>query len=181
MIYVDMDGVLANLHDTMTLRMFNKQMREIDEMQTKQLSSLFNDKHQFLNYFPEGAEQLFRQLPPFPFNKQLIETITNFEREYCILSRPSSLDLDGTKRAKIEWVNEHLSFCPPKEIILVHDKTANGRAHPSNILIDDFDPFLERWREKNGIAIKYVAREFTSPNQVTEYIERKLANILTLI
>jgi len=173
MIYVDMDGVLANLYDYMTLQIFKKPFKEISEDQMEIIKRVFKDKEYFNFYFSEGVESVFENLEPFLFNKTLIETVMKFGGEYTILSRPCKLDLEGTKRAKIKWVQKHLAFCPPKDILLVQDKSANGRAL-GNILIDDWDMFLDRWRDKGGHAIKYKAAEYDTAEQVEKYIEENL-------
>lgn len=173
MIYVDMDGVLANLYDYMTLRMYDKIFVETSSEQREMIKTVFRNKKLFNELFPEGAEKMFENLDPFPFNKALIDTVMKFGGEYRILSRPCSLDIAGTKRAKIKWVSEHLSFCPPKDIILVHDKSSNNRAL-NNVLIDDWDAFLNRWEEKGGHPIKYNAYCIGSKEQVSSYISQEL-------
>lgn len=173
MIFVDMDGVLANLYDYMTLRIFKKPFKEISEDQMEIIKRVFKDKEYFNFYFLEGVESVFENLEPFPFNKTLIETVMKFGGEYIILSRPCKLDLEGTKRAKIKWVQKHLAFCPPKDILLVQDKSANGRAI-GNILIDDWDMFLDRWKDKGGHPIKYKAVEYDTAEQVEKYIDEEL-------
>jgi 5'(3')-deoxyribonucleotidase len=177
MVYVDMDGVLANLYDYMTVRMFQKKFVDLNEDQLAILRIFFREKMYFEHDFPEGAEQMFENLEPFPFNKTLIETIVNFVGEYTILSRPCNLDLNGSKRAKIKWVEKHLAFCPPKDVLLVQDKSANGRAK-GNILIDDWHDFLERWEQKGGHPIKYKAVEFQTEEQVSLYIKSTLERFL---
>ena len=172
-----MDGVLANLYNYMTLRIFKKPFKETSEIQMEILKRMFKDKLYFEFMFPEGAERVFENLEPFPFNKTLIETVMKFGGEDTILSRPCKLDIEGTKRAKIKWVQKHLAFCPPKDIVLVQDKSANGRAS-GNILIDDWDMFLERWREKGGHPIKYKAVDYQTPNNVKEYIEENLKQLI---
>lgn len=173
MVYIDMDGVLANLHDYVSFRIFNKRYNRLSPLKKESLKAVWKNRKGFDLLFPEGPERMFENLKPYSFNKVLLQTIISIRGEYSILSRPSSLDQDGTSRAKIKWVEQHLSFCPPKEVLLVHDKTSNGRA-PGNILIDDFDPFLDQWREKSGKAIEYKAWTFNSSEQVRTYIESQL-------
>lgn len=172
-IYVDMDGVLANLYDYLTIRILNKTYINTTDEELKQIKSLFRNKDLFNETFPEGAEGVFEMLEPYPFNRTLIETVVQAAGEYVILSRPSSLDLEGTSRAKRKWIETHLSFCPPKDVLLVHDKTSNNRAR-GNILIDDYDPFLASWGEKGGRAIAYKAWTFNSCEAITNYLNNKL-------
>lgn len=173
MIYVDMDGVLANLYDYVSFRIFNKRFSMLSPLKKETLKAVWKNRKGFDLLFPEGPERMFEDLKPYPFNEVLLEAAVNSGGEYAILSRPSSLDQEGTSRAKRKWIEQHLSFCPPKEVILVHDKTSNNRA-PGNILIDDFQPFINSWREKGGIAIEYKAWTFNSARAVKEYIEEKL-------
>jgi len=179
MIYVDLDGVLANLYDYMTLRMFQKKFVDLNENQLAILRLCFRTKLYFDHGFPEGAEKMFESIEPFPFNQVLIKTIIEFAGEYAILSRPFKLDSEGTKRAKIKWVEKHLAFCPPKDILLVQDKSANGRAK-GNILIDDWDDFLTRWKQKGGCPIKYKAIDFDNDKDVASYILQQLELCYTM-
>lgn len=175
MIYVDMDGVLANLYDYISYRIFKKQFNGLSPLKKETLKAVWKNRKGFDLLFPEGPERMFEDLKPYSFNEVLIQAVVNFAGEYTILSRPSSLDQEGTSRAKRKWVEQHLSFCPPKEVLLVQDKTANNRA-PGNILIDDFQPFINSWREKGGFAVEYKAWTFNSARAVKQYIEEKLQN-----
>jgi 5'(3')-deoxyribonucleotidase len=175
MIYVDMDGVLANLYDYMTERMFQKKFVDLNENQIFVFKKVFKEKLYFNHCFPEGVEAVFENLEPFPFNNALIETVMKFGNEYSILSRPCNLDIEGTKRAKIKWIEKHLSFCPPKDVILVQDKSANGRAK-GNVLIDDWDDFLIRWEQKGGYPIKYKAVDYNDADLVKGYLKDKLSH-----
>ena len=177
MIYVDMDGVLANLYDYISIRVFGKRYNVMSPLKKESLKAIWKNRNGFNLLFPEGPEQMFEDLKPYPFNEVLIQTVVKFGGEYTILSRPSNLDLEGTRRAKIKWVEKHLSFCPPKEVLLVQDKTANGRA-PGNVLVDDYDPFLNAWGEKEGTAVEYKAWTFNSAKVVKEYMEEKLKNYI---
>ena len=168
-----MDGVLANLYDYISLRTFQITYTELRDSQREVMKTIFRNKIYFNHAFPEGPERVFESLEPYPFNQTLIETIVKVGGEYTILSRPGSLDPEGITRAKIKWAWKNLAFCPPKEVLLVQDKTANGRA-PGNILIDDYEPFLESWSEKEGYAIDYKAWNFKTNESVKQYIEEKL-------
>ena len=170
-----MDGVLANLYDYLSARLFGKSFVTLSPLKKDALKAVWKNREGFDLMFPEGPERMFESLKPYPFNEILIRTVIKHAGEYTILSRPSNLDVEGTSRAKLKWIEQHLSFCPPKEVLLVREKTSNGRA-PGNILIDDFDPFLDRWREKEGVAVEYKAWTFKSSAQVETYIKSQLNN-----
>ncbi len=168
-----MDGVLANLYNYLSTRILKKSFVTLSPLEKDALTAVWRDRRQFDLLFPEGPERMFENLKPYPFNQILIRTVMKHAGEYTILSRPSTMDLEGTSRAKIKWIEQHLSFCPPKEVLLVREKTSNNRA-PGNILIDDFDPFLKKWREKQGTAIEYKAWTFNSSARVMYYIKSQL-------
>lgn len=170
-----MDGVLANLYNYLSTRILRKSFVTLSPHEKDALRAVWKDRKQFDLLFPEGPEKMFENLKPYPFNQILIKTIMKHAGEYAILSRPSSMDVEGTSRAKNKWIGQHLSFCPPKEVLLVREKTSNGRAL-GNILIDDFDPFLNKWNKEGGIAIEYKAWTFTSSARVESYIKSKLNN-----
>lgn len=174
MVYVDLDGVLANLYDYISVRLFQQKFSMLNEFQIPIFRSYFREKTYFEHSFPEGAEAVFERLEPFPFNEILIKTVIDFAGEYCILSRPCKLDLQGTKRAKLKWVEKNLSFCPPKDVFLVQDKSANNRPRES-ILIDDWDEFLIRWQQKGGTSIKFDAKTFNTSNDVRTYLKNQFA------
>lgn len=168
-----MDGVLANLYDYMSVKMFQQKYENLNPIQKDIFKTYFREKMYFNHTFPEGVEGVFGNLNPFPFNETLIKLVSEYAGEYVILSRPCALDVEGSKRAKIKWVKKHLAFCPPKDVLIVQDKSANGRAK-GNILIDDWDPFLVRWKEKGGVAIKFKATDYEDELSLRDYITSRL-------
>ena len=146
-VYVDMDGVLADLfnhvgdiHD----------VEHYNQMTDQQWEDFFQNSN---------AYELFRDLPVFSTANKLLQMVVDFAGGYTILSSPLNFDKEGSIKGKREWLNKHIHV-EPDNIVFEHDKykyaTSNGKP---NILIDDFGVNIRKWQEAGGIAIKYQADE----------------------
>jgi predicted chitinase/5'(3')-deoxyribonucleotidase len=146
-VYVDMDGVLADL--------FNHAGSLHD---VEHYSSMTKD--QWETFFKDSnAYELFKGLPAFPSANRLLQIVTDFAGGYTILSSPLSFDKAGSIKGKREWLQKHIHV-PAENIIFEHEKykyaTSNGKP---NILIDDYGVNIRAWEQAGGIAIKYQADE----------------------
>ena len=146
-VYVDMDGVLADL--------FNHAAGIYDVEHYNQMTPA-----QWEEFFKtSNAYELFRNLPAFPTANKLLQTVKDFAGGYTILSSPLSFDKEGSIKGKREWLNKNITV-PADNIIFEHEKykyaTTNGKP---NILIDDYGVNIRKWQAAGGIAIKYQADE----------------------
>jgi predicted chitinase/5'(3')-deoxyribonucleotidase len=146
-VYVDMDGVLADL--------FNHAGGIHD---VEHYSNITKD--QWEEFFKNtNAYELFRDLPVFPSANKLLQMVKDFAGGYTILSSPLSFDKAGSIKGKREWLQKHIHVTPDN-IIFEHDKAkyATSDGHP-NILIDDYGVNIRAWGTAGGIPIKYQADE----------------------
>jgi hypothetical protein len=146
-VYVDMDGVLADL--------FNyageiNNVEHYNQMTQDQWEAFFKDSN---------AYELFKSLPIFSTANKLLQMVVNFAGGYTILSSPLSFDKAGSVKGKREWLHKNIHVTPDS-VIFEHDKakyaTTNGKP---NILIDDYGVNIRAWEQAGGIAIKYQADE----------------------
>ena len=139
-VYVDMDGVLADLfnhvgelHD----------VAHYNQMTPSQWEAFFKDSN---------AYELFRSLPAFATANKLLQMVVDFAGGYTILSSPLSFDREGSIKGKREWLSKHITV-PADDIIFEHEKqkyaTTNGEP---NILIDDYGVNIRKWDGAGGIA-----------------------------
>ncbi len=146
-IFVDMDGVLADLfnhvgeiHD----------VEHYNHMTNQQWETFFKTT---------DAYHLFRDLPPFSTANKLLRMVKGMAGGYTILSSPLSFDREGSIKGKREWLSKHITV-PPNDIIFEHEKykyaVSNGIP---NILIDDYGVNIKKWRAAGGIGLKYQADE----------------------
>jgi predicted chitinase/5'(3')-deoxyribonucleotidase len=146
-VYVDMDGVLADL--------FNHAGSLHDVEHYNKMT-----KDQWEEFFKNSnAYELFRDLPAFPTANKLLQMVKDFAGGYTILSSPLNFDKAGSIKGKREWLNKHIHVSPDN-IIFEHDKAkyATADGHP-NILIDDYGVNIRAWGSAGGIPIKYQADE----------------------
>lgn len=147
-VYVDMDGVLADLfnhvgelHD----------VEHYNQMTPDQWETFFKDSN---------AYELFRNLPVFSTANKLLQMVVDFAGGYTILSSPLDFDKAGSIKGKREWLNKHINV-PADNIIFEHEKYkyAKNPDGTPNILIDDYGVNIRKWEGAGGIAIKYQADE----------------------
>ncbi len=146
-VYVDMDGVLADLFNHVG------DIHDVDhynQMIDQQWEDFFKNTN---------AYHLFRDLPPFPTANKLLRMVRGMAGGYTILSSPLNFDRVGSIKGKREWLSKHITV-PADNIVFEHEKykyaVKNG---VPNILIDDYGVNIKKWRAAGGIAIKYQADE----------------------
>lgn len=147
-IFVDMDGVLADLFE------YARDLHDVDTYQRI-------TKDQWDKMFSEtDAEHLFAALPMFPTANQLLGMVKDMFGGYCILSSPLSFDKAGSIRGKKAWLSQHITV-PADDWIFEHEKyiyavQADGTP---NVLIDDYGVNIRLWKDHGGIGLKYQADE----------------------
>jgi 5'(3')-deoxyribonucleotidase len=146
-VYVDMDGVLADLFNHVG------EIHDVDhynKMTQDQWEEFFKNTN---------AYELFRSLPAFPTANKLLQLVQDFAGGYTILSSPLSFDREGSIKGKREWLAKHIHV-KPDNIIFEHDKAKYANANGvHNILIDDYGVNIRAWNAAGGVAIKYQADE----------------------
>ena len=144
-VYVDMDGVLADFfgevareHDVDYWREIHRQDLGIDQIAQE--------------------PGFFKMLPILPNAPQLMKGIVRLNHgKYSILSSPLMSNVEESSREKMAWLQRHLSKHQPQAVIFDHEKykfacQADGTP---NILIDDWDTNIRLWEANGGIGILY--------------------------
>ena len=143
-VYVDMDGVLADF--------FGEVAREHDveywrEIHRKDL----------------GIDQIaqepgfFKMLPVLPNAGQLMQGVLDLAGKYSILSSPLMSNVEESSREKMAWLQRHLKNHRPQAVIFDHEKYkyAQQPDETPNILIDDWETNIKLWEANGGIGILY--------------------------
>ena len=150
-IYVDMDGVLADFFGEWAKLMKVDHFTKIDKEHD------INDALQAIR----DTDQFWLELPLLPQAKQLLALIKQVKGEYNICSSPLADD-PKSEPHKREWIKKNLSFFPPKNIYITHNKPqfATHEDGTPNILIDDFGKNINEWEAAGGIGFKYKDHKF---------------------
>ena len=142
-VFVDMDGVLADFFGAWAKLDGKDHYKDIDD--------------------PEAKLQLVREHPTFWIDlpmlsgaNKLMSAIKKYAGSYNICSKPLEGDPNSEPQKRL-WVKKHLSKFAPNEVFLTHNKAAHALQTDGtpNILIDDFGKNIKAWEEAGGIGIKH--------------------------
>ena len=142
-VYVDMDGVLADFfgevakeHDVGYWREIHRKDLGIDQV--------------------AQASGFFEMLPILPNAGKLMKGILQLTNDtYSILSSPLMSNVEESSKEKTEWLKRHLKNHQPRAIIFDHEKYKYA-CQPDgtpNILIDDWETNIRLWEANGGIEI----------------------------
>lgn len=143
-VYVDMDGVLADMfgqvakhHGVSHWRKARKDKSKLEQVAKK--------------------PGFFRNLRPLENAGLLLRGVIKAAGKYSILSAPLQSRVEQSSTEKAQWLQHHLKNNPPASILF--DRTKERYAvQPDgtpNILIDDFETNIRLWRSRGGIGILY--------------------------
>ena len=143
-VYVDMDGVLAD--------MFGEAAR-------REGATHWRRARKEKDCIDQVAQEpgFFAELPALPQAGKLLHGVLKLAGEYSILSAPLMSDVEQSSREKADWIDRKLSRIPPESIIFDHQKEKFARQADGtpNILIDDWDSNIKLWEANGGIGILY--------------------------
>ena len=143
-VYVDMDGVLADF--------FGEVAREHDVEYWREI----HRKDLGIDQIAKQPE-FFAGLPVLPNAGQLIKGVLGLANKYSILSSPLMSNVEESSREKMQWLQRHLKNHQPRAVIFDHEKYkyAQQPDETPNILIDDWDTNIKLWEANGGIGILY--------------------------
>lgn len=146
-LYLDMDGVQADLFTAIADREKVNHWSEIND-QDKAITRLSLEG-------PESVYKLFRNLSPLNGGKVIVKWLHDNKIPFTILSAPLRNENQASIEAKKDWLDQHnpgtsadAKFTKKKFQYAIN----NGQA---NVLVDDFDYYLDSWSEAGGIAVKH--------------------------
>jgi 5'(3')-deoxyribonucleotidase len=149
-VYVDMDGVLADF--------FGEVAKEHDV-------GYWREIHRKDLGIDQVAQQpdFFAGLSILPNAGRLMSGILHLNNDrYSILSSPLLSNVEESSKEKMAWLQRHLKNHQPQAVIFDHEKykfacQADGTP---NILIDDWETNIRLWESNGGIGILYRDTEY---------------------
>ena len=149
-VYVDMDGVLADFFSEWA-KMAGVKTGNYKDIPPANVDPTLDKMI---------GTDFFAQLPKFPTTDKLIQLIINHFGSYKILSSPLRNDHENSKKHKIDWIGRKLKIKPEETIISSNKGAYATQADGTpNILIDDLGKNVQNWMNNGGLGIKYQADE----------------------
>jgi len=154
-VYLDMDGVLADFFGGVEKLYGVSHWKELTSDKTKDL------KQEVINKIT--GTDFFATLPKFPYADQLIAMVKKFTGgTFSILTSPLRGDHEVSSKYKKLWINQHIEN--PDQTIITGRKESYAKDKASgtpNILIDDRPINIQRWQGAGGYGILYQANKDT--------------------
>lgn len=140
MIYLDMDGVVADFNSFAS----NAIGREIgwggDDLSNEEWSKL------------AAIPRLYFQLQVIPEGRQLVELALSLSKDVKFLTAiPRRSTISSAEADKREWLSLHFPGIPME--IGPHSHQKHNWCKPGDILVDDRESNIKDWSAKNGMAI----------------------------
>lgn len=146
-LYLDMDGVQADLFHAMARQERVKHWDDIPD-QDKAITKLSLRG-------PLEVYQLFRELAPLPGGQVIIQWLHHNKIPFTVLSAPLRNEAQASIEAKRDWLDQHNPGASENAIFTKSKfQYATTAGHP-NVLVDDFNYYLDSWRDAGGIAVKH--------------------------
>ena len=149
-VYVDMDGVLADFFSEWA-KMAGVKTGNYKDIPPANIDPTLDKMI---------GTDFFAQLPKFSTADKLIQMIISHFGSYKILSSPLRNDHENSKKHKIDWIGRKLKIKPEETIISSNKGSYATQADGTpNILIDDLGKNIQNWMNNGGLGIKYQADE----------------------
>ena len=146
-LYLDMDGVQADLfHRVAELEKVEHWDDILDQDEAITRLSLQG---------PKIVYDLFRNLNPLPGGQVIIKWLHDNNIPFTVLSAPLRNEQQASIEGKKDWLDQY-NPGTSQDAIFTKRKfkyaTINGKP---NVLVDDYNYYLNSWIEAGGIAVKH--------------------------
>ena len=151
-VYVDLDGVLANMEGYLHTHFGEHWKKEIEKPNWGKVSEL----HQ----------RMYFELDPLADAHELWEWLTeNFNDVQILTAIPKRAHFPNSVNDKRDWVHKHfgshvkVNFGP-----FAYDKQFHCK--PGDVLIDDMKPNITQWNDAGGVGILHKSADETISRMV---------------
>jgi hypothetical protein len=146
-LYLDMDGVQADLFTAIADREKVNHWNEINDPDTA-ITRLSLEG-------PKSVYNLFRNLKPLDGGQIVVKWLHDNKIPFTVLSAPLRNENQASIDAKKDWLDQHNPGARENaKFTKKKFQYAMNNGQP-NVLVDDFDYYLNSWTEAGGIAVKH--------------------------
>lgn len=147
-LYLDMDGVQADF--------FGAWADKHNVSHWKSIVNKENEIEELANSTPENVYSFFRDLRPLKGGMEIVKWIQDNNIPYTVLSAPlRGPYADVSKQAKRDWLDEHHPGSSANAIFTSRKQQYAVTDGVTNVLVDDFGPYIQKWTDAGGIPIKH--------------------------
>jgi 5'(3')-deoxyribonucleotidase len=163
-LYLDMDGVQADFFGAWAKR------NNVDHW--KAIQNKEDEINQLANSSEKQVYDFFRDLKPLRGGLQIIAWLRKHNIPFTVLSAPLRGPYSQASiQAKKDWLDEYNPGTSGDAIFTAAKYKYAKDGDKVNVLVDDFGPYLQKWRDAGGIAVKH-EDEFEVPNSAEETIKQ---------
>ena len=146
LIYLDMDGVLADFFGALSQEHKVDHWTDIPDGESAVIKSA-------------AQKGFFENLPKLPNADNLVNNVVDMVGTYNILSSPLQNNSEQSAKEKSTWIDNNITPKPAQRIF-DHNKYkyATQPDGTPNILIDDYPYNIKLWQARGGIGIQYKDR-----------------------
>lgn len=146
-LYLDMDGVQADLFGRVA------ELEKVDHWDD------IPDQNDAITRLslkgPYEVYQLFRNLGPLSGGQKIIQWLHKNRIPFTVLSAPLRNEPEASIEAKKDWLDEFNPGTSDSAIFTKRKfKHAVTNGNP-NVLVDDFNYYLDSWEQAGGIPVKH--------------------------
>ena len=155
MIYLDMDGVLADF-DRGVMELCHMKLVSQNEARSVEQDDMMWDEIRKIEHFYDRLELM-------PGAKEMFDLIYGTYGDHCEILTGVPKPERGIVTAgedKIRWMRRNLSDTIKVNIVLRREKMLSCTG-PETVLIDDREGTIREWREAGGTGILHVSAEKT--------------------
>jgi len=146
-LYLDMDGVQADLFHRVA------ELEQVDHWDD------IKDQNEAITRLslkgPQSVYELFRDLKPLSGGQKIIQWLHKNKIPFTVLSAPLRNEPEASKKGKREWLDKYNPGTSNDAIFTQRKFNYAVTDGKPNVLVDDFNYYLQSWASEGGIAVKH--------------------------
>jgi hypothetical protein len=147
-LYLDMDGVQADFFGSWADMHGVKNYKEIPHPE--------DAINELATSSPEKVYKFFRDLEPLAGGMRIIDWLHNHNIPFTVLSAPlRGPYAENSKQGKRDWLDQHNPGTSNDAIFTSKKFNYAMKDGQPQVLVDDFGPYLSKWSDAGGIAVKH--------------------------
>lgn len=163
-LYLDMDGVQADFFGAWADRHGVDHWKAIQDKESE-INKLANSS-------AKDVYDFFRNLKPLKGGMEIIRWAQENKIPYTVLSAPlRGPYADASKKAKSDWLDQYHPGSSSNAIFTSRKQQYAVTNGTSNVLVDDFGPYIQKWTDAGGIPVKH-EDESEVPNSAKNTIKK---------